>query len=657
MVDKVGGVEFSVTIDSNGAVSAGSKIILNNEKIENSFQDVDLAARNSSRTLVKGSKDASKALGGMGRKAGMAGVQVQQLVGQIQGGQNVFGALSAQAADLGIVLGAPLLGSIAGLSAAFAGVLLPSLFNSDSAMDKLSDTSDKLNESLRTTDTGALKLGEGIAKLAKKSEALARIKIAASIRDAESQIKTSTDGIASAVQDFTKVSLKGFNDDLFNMGVTFEGLAAGSEEARNSIGNTIGGLRKLSDIETTLSSLQRRFDLTREQAVLLASSISEFQNNKGPIGAKRLQSALESLGDQTQNGNEKLNKFTASLIPFFIASADGVDATNLFRMALGDLASALDDTSDKASGLSKVDEFAKSMSEQLAIAKTRLNEGNLEAALLAASFKLGYENASQLPPAIRESITAMQALSDKQKEIQEQGGIVANVERIKASMATEAELRDQKFASDIEAIRAFGAASESAKAEADALELARVKSHADALIAIEQNTANQRADTEEKHTKVVESFRNAALKNAANLLDMFAGESRAAAIASIAINKGLALAQNTQNTLVAQTRALSDLGPWAGPPMAAKIGTYGAINAGLIAATGLAQAASLGSGGGTFSGGLPATNVTTGASAQGGIQQNNQDISISVTGGDDAGRSILNLVNMTIANGGKIGGG
>ena len=56
MVDKVGGVEFDVTIDSTGAVTAGSKIIQNNEKIEG-FQDVDLAAKKSSGTIVKGSKD------------------------------------------------------------------------------------------------------------------------------------------------------------------------------------------------------------------------------------------------------------------------------------------------------------------------------------------------------------------------------------------------------------------------------------------------------------------------------------------------------------------------------------------------------------------------------------------------------------------------
>ena len=62
-----------------------------------------------------------------------------------------------------------------------------------------------------------------------------------------------------------------------------------------------------------------------------------------------------------------------------------------------------------------------------------------------------------------------------------------------------------------------------------------------------------------------------------------------------------------------------------------------------------------GSGSGqSIQGGQVSNNVNGGGV---GPQQNNQDISISVTGGDDAGRSILNLVNMTIANGGKIGGG
>ena len=57
----------------------------------------------------------SSSTSGLGRSAGMAGIQFQQLVGQVQGGVNPMVALSQQAADLGFVLGAPLAGVIVSL--------------------------------------------------------------------------------------------------------------------------------------------------------------------------------------------------------------------------------------------------------------------------------------------------------------------------------------------------------------------------------------------------------------------------------------------------------------------------------------------------------------------------------------------------------------
>lgn len=90
-------------------------------------------------------------------------------------------------------------------------------------------------------------------------------------------------------------------------------------------------------------------------------------------------------------------------------------------------------------------------------------------------------------------------------------------------------------------------------------------------------------------------------------LQQFAGKSKAAAIAVIAINKGLAIAQAIQNTAVAYTKALI-----ADPTgtLSARVAALGKIQVGLIAATGLAQAATAGasSGGGTSGG-------TTGASS------------------------------------------
>ena len=86
---------------------------------------------------------------GMGRNAGMAGIQVQQLVGQIQAGTNPMLALSQQAADLGFVLGAPMAGAVAGLAASFAMVLLPSLFDTRDAMKEVKDIAEGMGIALR----------------------------------------------------------------------------------------------------------------------------------------------------------------------------------------------------------------------------------------------------------------------------------------------------------------------------------------------------------------------------------------------------------------------------------------------------------------------------------------------------------------------------
>jgi len=154
MVDKVGGVEFDIDIDTTGAVTAGSKIIQNNEKIEDSFQDIDLAAKKSSDTIVKGSKKAGKAIGGMGRNVGMAGVQIGQFAGQIQGGQSALLAFSQQGADIGMLFGPAgmIAGGIIAVGAALAGTLMPGLMDSTDATEKLSD---KLTELRKTNRLSA----------------------------------------------------------------------------------------------------------------------------------------------------------------------------------------------------------------------------------------------------------------------------------------------------------------------------------------------------------------------------------------------------------------------------------------------------------------------------------------------------------------------
>lgn len=188
------------------------------------------------------------------------------------------------------------------------------------------------------------------------------------------------------------------------------------------------------------------------------------------------------------------------------------------------------------------------------------------------------------------------------------------------------------------------------KAEIDAAEREADRLHQDQLsqqqIEYAQATANAIQKIEENKSRALRSMQMGVVGNAIALLDQFAGESKVAALASIALSKGLALAQNTQNTLVAQTRALAELGPIAGPPMAATIGTYGAVNAALIAATGLAQAGGVLSGRSSSlvsSGGVPAVNTTNGGQGGGGPTQ--RSISIALTGSSFSGGDIRGLIS------------
>ena len=83
--------------------------------------------------LTKTSEGVKTGIAGAGRGAGQAGIQFQQFIGQVQGGQSAMLALSQQSADLGIVLGAPLLGAVVGISASLVGILLPALFKTSEA--------------------------------------------------------------------------------------------------------------------------------------------------------------------------------------------------------------------------------------------------------------------------------------------------------------------------------------------------------------------------------------------------------------------------------------------------------------------------------------------------------------------------------------------
>ena len=133
MTEQVGSIEYIVEADTNGLLKAEKTVNASTGKIAKDFDKVERSAKRVSTQITKTSKGVKTGLSGIGRGAGQAGIQFQQFIGQIQGGQSAMLALSQQSADLGFVLGAPLLGAVVGISASLVGILLPSLLKTNEA--------------------------------------------------------------------------------------------------------------------------------------------------------------------------------------------------------------------------------------------------------------------------------------------------------------------------------------------------------------------------------------------------------------------------------------------------------------------------------------------------------------------------------------------
>lgn len=176
-------------------------------------------------------------------------------------------------------------------------------------------------------------------------------------------------------------------------------------------------------------------------------------------------------------------------------------------------------------------------------------------------------------------VKAELAVAETQGKIRELGTPQENqIEEINASLLIEEDLRFEHYERMLEHKKQFLEASAKLEKDLDVGEFIRhQKAREQAVIESESIMLQTRTDAQ-----------NAAL----GLLQTFAGRSKAAAIALVAIGKALSIAQAIQNTAVAFTKALA-IDPTGA--LAARVALLGKIQIGLIAATGLAEASQISS--------------------------------------------------------------
>ncbi|MAC14279.1 MAG: hypothetical protein CL539_06310 [Alcanivorax sp.] len=230
-------------------------------------------------------------------------------------------------------------------------------------------------------------------------------------------------------------------------------------------------------------------------------------------------------------------------------------------------------------------------------------------------------NAAQ---ALYAQIDAHEALTEQQKLArQESDQLQASLGEVQERYATERTLLEEDLLARREIILESLEQKKIDEDEANQLMLASNQEYYDEL----QSLRDRDVKREQAANAMIGSARYAALQQGLGFLSVFARENKAVALVVLGVQKGLSAAAAWVNTLTAATRAVAELGPIAGPPAAAKIMTWGKIQVGLIAATGLAEAAVGGGGagpgvsGGGGGGGLGGGSFSDPFGQQGGAPQ------------------------------------
>lgn len=390
---------------------SSKKIVDDYEGIEKAVGKTATEVVRAERNMVKAQKESEKQLRKRSRSLGQASIQFQQFIGQIQGGQGVMLALSQQGADLGIVLDRALLGSIVGISASIAGLLLPTLFKTTSSMKDLEKAMESVNKTATDTD-GIKSFTKEISRLANESEKSARLLILAAEQSASEAGRAAAKGIS-----------EGFND-VFD--VTF---FQASFDALKTIAGTAGGTG--FTISKAYRDLGEQFGLTgvaaREAGIDVLVSLREMEqavNNNLPNAGDKIIAFQEKLADLAEKGigggNAKLLEFVNLTSEFTSKAKLAAEMAKFLQDTLesSELELITDDTK-------KLSEAIDGVSSSLMAQIVALRDGEEAAVLWSISQRLNLKDGEAIPDSIRAQITELKNLRNQQEDDLEFGRMIA----------------------------------------------------------------------------------------------------------------------------------------------------------------------------------------------------------------------------------------
>jgi len=517
-----------VSVEENGVVSTTADL--------NNFSKASKKADTSTKNLAKTGKTSQAALSGVGKRAGQAGIQVQQFVGQVQGGTSAFVALSQQAADLGFVLGFPLLGAVTGIAAAFAGSLLPNLFESKDASEELEDALANLSDIIDITDDNVIKLSKSVITLAQVNEKAAQLEVARGLLESAKAAESAADVIQDTVSEVVGGLTIG-EQRLAQLVRAYEAtgrdLVEAFPESRDFF--TRVNFPALTD---ALVELQSDFNLTEEEAASFFSALGQQITDRSAESAERLGSVVSELGLKYTTTNRDILELSSNLSRSTATILEQARATQALQEILdelnrtqGDINDLFDD--DLIADERKSQDLLEKEQQKRAAAREKREEQLFKRRLdLARSFRKQNE---------LEQIDYLNRLTQAETNAQ---NFLIEVSRLGESPVEQIGRIESEKLATLEQFRAE--------------DLVNQQQYEDAKTAITEEAIRQRSDLQQANTMMIVSSTADLFESLAQLEASF-GDRRSSRFKTLfALSKGFAIANSLLNLNAAVVQAAAD---------------------------------------------------------------------------------------------------
>lgn len=385
------------------------------EDLKQTIVSQTAAIQKSNTPMVRMGNDAdliAKRTAAMGRKVAQTSIQVEQLISSIAAGANPTQAFAFQLADIGIVLGAPLLGAIAGITTSIGGPFIASLLGGEEAADALANTIERLN-SVATRSDGVVHFTDSIRELAEVSEIAARARIDAAIINAQKVAELSSKAITESMQD--ALDLDGFFADL-------EGAVASARAFGDRAGaNLVTGVGR-GEANAIADKIGESFGFAKDEARAVGVEIVELiANLNHPVlgGAQAFQALEDRLSELSQasgRNRDKMLLMVGALSEFFDEGRKASKTAEDLQRKLDELSSGNIDISVDPTSLNDAQGYIVSIASSLAVAELKLNGAQEEAFKLSSAISAGFSTFEQMPEAAQALTSRMYEVNAAQEE-------------------------------------------------------------------------------------------------------------------------------------------------------------------------------------------------------------------------------------------------